>query len=701
MAFTAGSNPAAPDRTYHSGESTMKKILLALAVLAGVSQAMPAASRVTLPSGKKIFVSGMNLAWIHYANDVVSFSSADSTSLEKAMKDVHDSGGNAMRIWLSTDGTKDPVFANGLVSGPSTQTIANIQKMLKIAKHNNLVLILSLMSHNWMNTANLSASEITRNKAMLQTDAGIAAYVDNYVVPVTKAIGVDPNILCWEVFNEPEGMVQGWEGLSPGITMANVQMVVNRVAAAIHRNVPGVLVSNGAVVMSYTSSVGGTNYYTDAALKSVGGDSLGYLDFYMAHYYGNNGTANSPFTKKYSYWNLDKPLVIGEYPSSDWTLGGSNGNQDAGKVDTLLTYLDNSGYAGGLGWMYYSNAGMSGFSTFGHSMRALYRNDSASISLTGNSDHKFVVIADASNGGSVTTSRTGRIDSGAVDTITAIAATGYTFSGWTGDTTATGAKLAVTVTRDRQIKANFVANAGTNLIKNGDFATGSANWGSLNLASGTGAAASVDFASGKAVVTITGAGTLGWHIQLSQSGIAFDSGVTYILTFDASSTAARSMNVDFSYGASADTSLNWKWLGGSTVALTSVTTNFSVEVTPFVAAPSGVLQLGLGGSTSSVTIDNVTLVKKVTSLTPRSILHSDIPTWSLRRSGADLVWTRSQAIQAGGVVRLVGVDGRELSRASVRPGAVLGSLKAPASGIAFLVLESADVREIQALPLAR
>lgn len=678
----------------------MKKILLALAMLAGVSRAMPAASRITLPSGKKIFVSGMNLAWIHYANDVVSFSSSDSTDLETAMKDVHDSGGNAMRIWLSTDGTKDPVFANGLVSSPSTNTIANIQKMLAIAKDNDIVLILSLMSHNWMNTANLSASEIARNKAMLQTDAGIAAYVDNYVVPVTKAIGVDPNILCWEVFNEPEGMVQAWSGLSPGIAMGDVQKVVNRVAGAIHRTVPGVLVSNGAVVMNYTSSVGGTNYYTDAALKSVGGDSLGYLDFYMAHYYGNNGTANSPFTKTYSYWNLDKPLVIGEYPSSDWTLGGSNGNQDAGKVDTLLTYLDNSGYAGGLGWMYYSNAGMSGFSTFGHSMRALYRNDSASISLAGNSDHKFVVIADASNGGRVAASRAGRIDSGAVDTITAIAAAGYSFSGWTGDTAATGTTLAVTVTRDRQIKANFAPDANTNLITNGDFSDGSTGWGGLNLASGTGAAATVDFTSGKAVVSISGAGTLGWHIQLVQSGIAFDSGVTYLLTFDASASAARTLSVDFSTGANSDTSKAWKWVGGGTVSLATTTTNCSVEVTALRNAPSGVVQLGLGGATPTVTIDNVALVKKVTALAPRSTRRST-PTWSLRRSGADLVWTRSQAVKGDGVVRLVGIDGRELSRASVSAGAKSGSLMAPGSGVAFLVLESADVREVRALPVAR
>ncbi|HXP89545.1 MAG TPA: hypothetical protein VN931_01335, partial [Fibrobacteria bacterium] len=76
-------------------------------------------------------------------------------------------------------------------------------------------------------------------------------------------------------------------------------------------------------------------------------------------------------------------------------------------------------------------------------------------------------------------------------------------------------------------------------------------------------------------------------------------------------------------------------------------------------------------------------------------------TWSLVRSGSNLVWTRSQALQAGGVVRLVGIDGRELSRAPVSAGERSGSLAAPTSGVAFLVLETSGVREVRALPIAR
>ena len=357
-------------------------------IVLGIStmlQAMPAASRITLPSGKKIFAVGMNLAWINYAGDVGN-TAIDTSKFDKPMKDIADSGANCMRIWLSTDGTHDPVYSSttGLVTGAGTQTVANIQKMLKLAKKHNLVLVLVLLTHNWVNKS-IDQTILANNKKMLTTDAGLQAYIDNYLVALVKAIGNDPNLLCWEIFNEPEGMVDGWSSPKNTITQAQVQKAVNWIAAAIHTNVPNVLVSNGA------ASLGTMSWYTDNALSTVGTKTNGVLDFYMAHYYGWNGTSNSPFTKTYASWNLDKPLIIGEYASTSWSKSTSSSSPmlDGANVDTLLTYLDKVGYAGGMGWQYQQDAGdpwMKGFPTFGHSMAQAFRADSASIKLAGASN---------------------------------------------------------------------------------------------------------------------------------------------------------------------------------------------------------------------------------------------------------------------------------------------------------------------------
>lgn len=636
------------------------KILSLAIVLAAftLSHAMPAGSRITLPGGKKIFVSGMNLAWKNFANDVGDVA-LDETYFKKAFKDVADSGGNCMRVWLSTNGTNDPKYGtDGLVKGPGSQTITNIQKMLKIAKDNNMLLMPVLMTHNFMELS-LNSSVRANNKKLLQTEAGLQAYIDNYLVPVVTAIGNDPNLICWEIFNEAEGMVTPWSNLEAGITQKQIQRANNWIAAAIKTVVPGVLVSTGTV------TTGELPWYTDAALKAEGGKANGTLDFYMAHYYGWNGTGSSPFTKNYSYWKLDKPLVIGEYPSSDWTptINPTKTQFDAGKVDTLLIYLNKAGYAGGLGWQYQQDGGdawLKGYSTFAHSIAQAYRADSNSIKLDGAAANSFAVMASAGSGGTVKASASGRIDSGKPDTLTATAMAGYTFTGWTGDTTSALPILVITgVTKDWVLQANFTPAAGTNLIKGGDFTDGSL-WGFYAAEENT---ADVKFTSEQATVTVTKADSLNYHIQFTQGSIGLDSGVTYLLTFDGWSTGERTLYIGFS------TEGTWHFQGGTEKPLTATKTKIEVEVTPDSSTSAGILQFNCGGgSLLPVYIDNVTLVRKpgvgVVAGHAGSVSSSvtfarsaDVVRWSAPSSqaSASLMDLRGRVIMANLTMRTVNI----------------------------------------------
>lgn len=376
----------------------MLKSILAVAVLTATTlasaatvarTAQPRTDRVTLPNGRQIFVTGQNLAWINFGADVGD-AALDTNTFKQAVQDIRDAGGNTMRVWLSTNGANDPKFdaTTGLTKGLGTKTISNVKSMLSIANRNGVVLVLDLLTHNLMGTAQVgdwNTMSIANNKKLLQTDSGLKAYIDNAVVPLVTAIGKDSGILCWEIFNEAEGMVQGWPGLEKGITMPDVQRVVNRVTGAIHRAVPGILVSNGAVTFDYTTDVDGKkNYYTDSALVKVGGDADGTLDFYMVHYYGWNGVSNSPFTKDFAHWKLDKPLVIGEFAAGDWSPSINSKNQDAAKQDTLLTYLYKSGYAGGLSWTWQgdgTDVWLGNYSTAKAGMEAVFKLDSAAIKI--------------------------------------------------------------------------------------------------------------------------------------------------------------------------------------------------------------------------------------------------------------------------------------------------------------------------------
>ncbi len=629
--------------------------------MAPSAQAMPFSDRVTLPSGEKIFVAGFNLAWINFAGDVGD-QPLDSAKFRAAMKAVADSGGNTMRVWLSTNGSKDPVFgSDGLVSGLGSKTIANVQQMLAIAKANKMLLMPTLLTHNFMQTQ--SGVNIANNKKLLATDEGLKAYIDKALVPLVSAIGKDPNLICWEIANEPEGMVESVGWTNQRIAKADVQKFTNRMAGAIHRAVPGVLVSTGIVQAAYL------NWYTDAALKAAGADADGTLDFYMVHYYGWNGPSNSPFRKGAAAWSVDKPLVVGEFASSSWSPAtpSTSTMQDAESVDTLLENLYKNGYAGGLFWQYQPDAGdswMKGFPTASPSLAKLARAHAEDVKFDGVSDGKLSVVASASIGGKVVASPVGRVDTGTTVTIMATPDAGYEFTGWSGDTTAAASvnPLKVKAMKDRSILAQFRPAAGTNLLKNGEFAS-DANW-QFNVHTEAGAAGTASYASGQADLNITAKGAEGWSVQLMQGGFALLPGATYLVSFDAWANAPRDIQVGLTTG-------DWIWQSGSPVSLTAEKKNYQVELTALAtvaATATGVVQFNIGDVVSTLHIDNVIVVAKGASpIRPRAFSRT-AERISLASSGGSLRWAMRSPLENASVLAVLDLAGRELARMPIAAG---------------------------------
>lgn len=82
--------------------------------------------------------------------------------------------------------------------------------------------------------------------------------------------------------------------------------------------------------------------------------------------------------------------------------------------------------------------------------------------------------------------------------------------------------------------------AGGNIVLNGDFSSGSDNW-NFNVWSGS-ATGSVN--SGEYNINITNAAAKGLDIQLTQSGLFFEKGKTYKVSFDAYAAANRMLEVN-------------------------------------------------------------------------------------------------------------------------------------------------------------
>ena len=333
-------------------------------------------SKLELPDGRKAFCSGMNIAWNNFGNDVGD-TPIDSNHFKKLLDDVKSAGGNTVRWWLFTNASTAPKFTNGLVSGLGTQSILNIKKVLDLASQRKMTVILCLFSFDLLQTTQYGVNAYN-NKQMLTTDAGVNACVSKCIVPLVTAIGAHSGINCWEIFNEPEGMLPDGGWTNERISMFDIQRFVNRAAGAIHRAVPKVLVSNGSKSFFFLSPTIGKNFYTDIELKNAGGDSDGFLDFYQVHFYDNEGapgTQHSPFHNDASYWKMDKPILVAEFGAKGYTTNFTMTSEECYKQ------IYNRGYVGALSWTYTNHDGFGGLPESKNGLNFLHNNYTSNLTF--------------------------------------------------------------------------------------------------------------------------------------------------------------------------------------------------------------------------------------------------------------------------------------------------------------------------------
>ena len=296
--------------------------------------------------GKRIFFSGMNLAWIDFNSDVGK-DPLDENKWRKAVQDIRAAGGNSIRWWLFNNMSVSPTIDQNThrVTGLPENTIKNMKKALDIAEEYGVMVSMCLFSHN-LTQANQWGNyndkiDITANKALFSDNAAAQAFIDNALIPVVKAIGNHPALMTWELFNEPEGMIIGHGWTKPDEDRISIESIVSfseKLANAIHSNMSGVLVSTGVHCAQ------DLQYWKDKT----------WLDFLQLHFYPEHqSSADNPFDHPFSFWNLSKPLIIGEFSAAGW----DKERFPAYKVSTktppqLYKYAYENGYAGALSWDY-------------------------------------------------------------------------------------------------------------------------------------------------------------------------------------------------------------------------------------------------------------------------------------------------------------------------------------------------------------
>lgn len=431
---------------------------------------------------------------------------------------------------------------------------------------------------------------------------------------------------------------------------------------------------------------------------------------FSVHMYDLYNTA----AKVKAYLNAFKtaglPLVVGEF-AADHGAG-----KDVDEATILSqTLVNNQGY---MGWSWTGNGtGLESldivqswggaFTSWGKTLVdgvGGIKATSKLASIFTIPDGKKSVMIAVDGQGTVTQSVVGgRVDSGKADTLVATPATGHEFLGWSGDTAGTvmkGMSLVIPkVEKNYTIKATFAPSAGTNLLGGGAFTGADSGSWTLSVYPTETNAARVSYAGGQASITPTKVDTNIWSIQLTQAGLELQAGVTYELRLDAKSATERPFSVGVVHNGNVDQNWSLPAYFYKEEELTATTKTFVYEFTPDTTDVNVILQVNVGKFTSAVTVDNISLVKVVSSsIRPRSIGSSKL---SLRSVANGFEWTRTAPLASDATVRVVDTKGRELHRSTAKAGSVSGFVPSVGAGLRFVVLESAAERDVRPLTSTR
>ncbi|KAK8400514.1 hypothetical protein O3P69_003286 [Scylla paramamosain] len=309
-------------------------------------------------NGEKVFLNGVNYAWNNYGYDFGN--GGYSGTLEQWLRDIGAAGGNSVRVWVHVEGYSTPEFnSDGYVVGcdRTGQFEDDVLRFLNAAKDNNILVVLVL----W------NGAYLTNQPAinLIWDDSKLNSYIDNCLNRLMHKIKGHPALGAVEAVNEPEGSVKvegnseycydtsiigqsgaGWTGKN--IPMERYLRFIGRQNEAVRAVDPETLITLGSWgQFAQSDAFGNTrNHYRDECLnKAAGGGNAG-LDFYQMHTYawGSSWSPNAPFTVDAWNYNLDKPIVIGEYASVCAQSGDS--------LPGLFRYAYEHGYSGGWSWHY-------------------------------------------------------------------------------------------------------------------------------------------------------------------------------------------------------------------------------------------------------------------------------------------------------------------------------------------------------------
>jgi hypothetical protein len=304
-------------------------------------------------NGSSTYLLGANYPWYNYATDFGTGGwgkYTDWTSLNNGMATLKGQGVRIIRFWVFGDGRYSPEFrSDGTISGLDANVLPDIDRFLQMADANKLYILFTLVDFGMWNSGSTNGTVVMGGHSAMVTNATVqTSYLDNALKPLVQHIAASPyraRVLGYDIVNEPEGSMAGYWG-GANLQVSQVKTFVQNCANYIHLYGGGAYATVGSASPSWVST-----------WKNLG------LDFYQLHYYpgfDKNGPGSGLPT--YASLALDKPCIVGEFATNDvsYTIGNTTPLSAQWYLDSIYS----KGYAGALGWSYFSSDSATAWSPF-------------------------------------------------------------------------------------------------------------------------------------------------------------------------------------------------------------------------------------------------------------------------------------------------------------------------------------------------